>query len=175
MPREGMEEYLEQCRKLSLTARMAIALLIFERFCEDNNILSPLVSELSSYLWKWPIINGPDEFYPWESSRPELANYALGDEASSDLLASLELANIDENRFRSVVSGVIEILWVSFWGAAENERAMESLTTTIKSSKLPNFPPLTPFKFCVFSDGSGWGEKITKEDCHYWRECFKNA
>jgi len=165
-----MNNYLEQCRKLSLTARMAIALLVFERFCKENQIRVSLVSELSDYLWKWPLIDGPDQFEPWESSRPELANYGLGDEASKELLKALNEAEIEESRFRNIVAGLIEILWGSFWGGAENELSMEALTTVLISSKIDQLPALTPFKFSLFSDMSGWGEKISVEDRDFWRK-----
>jgi hypothetical protein len=170
-----MEIYLEQCKKLSLTARAAIALLVFERFCEENQIKLDQVRELSDYLWQWPLVDGPDQFEPWESSRTELVNYGLGDEASPEVLFSLEEAKIDEFRFRNIVNGLVEILWGSFWGAAENELSLKALSTVLSSSKLEKLPTITPFKFSLYSDMGGWGEKITKEDRDFWRRSYTNA
>lgn len=170
-----MDNYLESCRKLSLTARMAIALLVFERFCAESKIHHSLFSELSDYLWKWPLIDGPDQFEPWESARPELVNYALGDEASRELVAALDKAQIEESRFRKITEGLVEILWGSFWGASEDELSMKALETVIASSKVEKLPSLTPFKFSLFSDMSGWGEKLTVEDRNYWRTSYKSA
>jgi hypothetical protein len=170
-----MDKYLEQCKNLSLTARMAIALLVFERFCEENQIGLDQVGELSEYLWQWPLIDGPDQFEPWESSRPELVNYGLGDGPSKDVLSVLDAVQIEESRFRNIVGGLVEILWGSFWGAAENELSFEALSTVLSSSKLEVFPTLTPFKFSRYSDLDGWGVKITKEDRDFWRGSYKNA
>lgn len=170
-----MDKYLEQCRKLSLTARMAIALLVFERFCGENKIEFSQIKELSDYLWQWPLIDGPDQFEPWESSRPELVNYGLGDEPSTHVLSALGAVQIEESRFRNVVGGLVEILWGSFWGAAENELSFKALSTVLFSSKLEKLPALTPFKFSLYSDMNGWGEKIEKEDRDFWRNSYKSA
>lgn len=170
-----MDKYLEQCRNLSLTARMAIALLVFERFCKENKIEFEQIKDLSDYLWQWPLIDGPDQFKSWESSRPELVNYALGDEASTYILSALSAINIEESRFRNVVGGLVEILWSSFWGAAENELSLKSLSNVLSSSQLEKFPTLTPFKFSLYSDMNGWGKKVEKEDRDFWRYSDSNA
>lgn len=167
--RETMDIYLIQCKKLSLTARMAIALLVFECFCRNTGLQIKQVSELSEYLWQWPLIDGPDQFELWEKNRPELVNYGLGDEATNELLIELESRGISETRFRDIVSGLVEILWSSFWGAAENEFSLEALRNVLASSKVERLPVLTPFKFSLYSDMSGWGKKLTKEDRDFWR------
>lgn len=166
-----MDNYISQCRMLSLTARMAIALLVFERFCKERQLEGRLLVEFSDHLWKWPLIDGPDQFDPWEKSRPELVNFGLGDEASNELASVLESASLEESEFRQIVEGVVEILWASFWGAAEDELSIQALQTVIKRSNMSHLPSLTPFKFSRFSDGNGWGEKISLQDCEFWRKC----
>ena len=52
-----IENYIEQCKKLSLTARMAIALIIFERYCKQRQIKSSLIDDFCNHLWKWPLID----------------------------------------------------------------------------------------------------------------------
>ncbi len=162
-------DYLQQCKKLSLTARMAIALVVFERYCKNHNIEGKLISEFLDHLWKWPLIDGPDQFEPWEKTRPELVNYGLGDEANSELLSILNEANVEEFAFRDIVTSIVEILWGNFWGGSEDEPSMQAFHTVINRSKVSPLPCLTPFKFSLFRDGSGWGEKLSIEDCSYWR------
>ena len=168
-----MRGYTSACKELSLTAREAIALLVFEDYCNSHNIESILIDEFLSYLWQWPLINGPDEFEPWESKRPELVNYGLGDPASIQLIELLDASGIDESEFRDIISGIVEILWGSFWGKAEDEVSYNCLQNVLKAAKPTTLPPITPFKFSLFKDGSGWGVQITKTDRDFWRSCGK--
>ena len=168
-----MDKYFEQCKELSLTARMAVALIVFERYCKQNKINSPLTREFSEYLWKWPLIDGPDQFEPWEKSRTELVNIGLGASINSEIKSQLIQAGIDEDTFIDIVSGVVEILWSSFWGATENELSHQTLCNVIRDSKIEELPPLTPFKFSRYSEGNGWGVKISLEDCEYWKGRIK--
>jgi len=166
--------YIQQCKELSLTARMTIALLIFERYCQVNRIEdSKLVTEFIDYLWKWPLIDGPDQFDPWQQSHTELVSFGLGLAATKELESVLESANVDQTTFREIVSGVVAILWESFWGGSEDELSLQALNNVIKASKLSELPRLTPFKFSRFSEMSGWGVKISLEDREYWRHCFE--
>jgi hypothetical protein len=167
-----MNKYLEQCEKLSLTARMAIALLIFERYCEENAIDMPQINHMSDYLWRWPLINQAGQFNSWESSRPELVNYGLGDKATKDIISELEKVNIDEHKFRIIVGNLVEILWGSFFGASLDKQSLESLTIILKECNVNRLPILTPFKFSLFSDRDGWGEYITEQDCEFWKNSY---
>lgn len=166
-----MDKYIEQCKELSLTARMAVALKIFQRYCKIRNIDSHLVNDFVNYLWKWPLIDGPDQFEPWEKSRTGLVNYGLGDPANNEIHSLLSEHGIDEDDFREIVAGVVEILWGSFWGEAEDELSHRSLVNVIRKCKVEEAPSLTPFKFSRFSENSGWGNKLTEEDCEYWKNC----
>lgn len=164
-----MNTYLDACKKLSLTARLAVGLVVFERFCRDSQIESTQVKIFCDYLWDWPLIQYPDQFDTWESARPELVNCGLSDPLSAEMLSILADYGIDESCFRSVLTGLVYILWGSFWGAAEDDLSLNSLASVLRASRLEAYPVLTPFKFSQFVDGHGWGEKITKEDRDFWR------
>ncbi|MGU3796414.1 hypothetical protein [Vibrio diabolicus] len=75
----------------------------------------------------------------------------------------------------TLVGGVTDILWGSFWGAAENEQSMVALENVISASGIEQLPVLTPFKFSLFSQNDGWGDKITPQDLEFWRTCVKYA
>jgi len=166
-----MDSYLEECRPLSLNARMGIAALVFERFCEEKNIHATCVSELLDHLWEWPLIDGPDQFEPWEAARPMLVDYGLSGNASEPLKSLLMEASVSEAMFSSIVGSLIEILWGSFWGAAEDEVSYQCFRRVLMTCDVSKLPPLTPFRFSLFSEGSGWGPKLTKEDRDFWRIC----
>ncbi|EGQ8241618.1 hypothetical protein ACUT8K_000496 [Vibrio parahaemolyticus] len=170
-----MSYYIDECKRLSITGRSAISLLIFERFCLLNELNALEINEFLDYLWKWPLVDGPDEFEPWEANRVTLVNCGLGDDFSEDLLNTLTLSGVSEYQFRSILGGIIEILWGSFWGAAENEQSMVALENVISASDLEQLPVLTPFKFSLFSQNGGWGDKITSQDLEFWRTCVKYA
>jgi hypothetical protein len=53
--------------------------------------------------------------------------------------------------------------------------SLKALSAVLSSSKLDKLPILAPFKFSLFSDMDGWGEKVTKEDRDFWRDSFKNT
>jgi len=166
-----MLTYIEQCKELSLTARESIALKIFDSYCQANDLNHPIIDEFCDYLWKWPLIDGPEQFEPWESSRPFVVNYGLGDESNSELANLLTQANINEHTFREIAGGIVEILWGSFWGACEDELSLDCLNKVVQHSCIKVLPNLTPFKFSKFSENNGWGVKLTHDDVTYWRNC----
>ena len=166
-----MDSYLEECRPLSLNARMGIAALVFEKFCQEKNIHATWVSESLDYLWEWPLIDGPDQFESWEAARPMLVDYGLSGNASEPLKDSLMEANVSEAMFSRIVCSLIEILWGSFWGAAEDEASYQCFRTVLTTCNVSELPPLTPFRFSLFSEGSGWGLRLTKKDRDFWRRC----
>jgi len=164
-----MEYFIEKCRELSLTSRLSIALLIFERFCSENKINHNEISVFVDYLWEWPIIKDSSDFIPWESSKPELIHFGLGEAISKELKQALDQSKIQEKKFRELVSGVVEILWSSFWGASEQELSLKSLRTVLLETGFDNFPPIEPFSISKFNQNSGWGMNLSKKDYSIWR------
>ncbi len=65
-----MNSYTSECKRLSISARAAIGLLIFERFCVLHALELHDNQEFLEHLWDWFLVDGPDEFEPWESKRP---------------------------------------------------------------------------------------------------------
>ena len=116
------------------------------------------------YMWKGP----SSDFAEWEASKPPLVVYGIGGGAiPAELAPLLSSAEIDEPRFRDIISGAILVLWGSFWGEAEDESSFEHLKRVVYRAKVSTLPPLTPFRFLLFSDG-GW-RAPSSEDLEYWR------
>lgn len=160
-------EYFRELRKLSLTAREAVALLVCEQYFHIHNLHCDETREFLSYMWEWPIIS---DFESWEKRRPLLVNFGLGNDLSNSMTKTLASASIEEGNFRLVVGGTVEILWGSFWGAAEDDASFNSLNSMIQASGLKQYPVLTPFKFSVYADGDGWGNSISIQDRNFWRK-----
>ncbi|MCQ3827863.1 hypothetical protein HXX02_00235 [Microbulbifer elongatus] len=170
-----MNQEVEDIRDLSLTARLILALINFEKFCLENDLQSKSVSDLIAFLWKWPLIDGPDEFEPWIESAPALLHVALGNDLPHELKELLDERNIEEQRFRNIVEGLVEIIWGSFWGASEDLVSLEAFHKSFKSSRVEQLPPLTPFKFSRFRDNDGWGVKPSSSDVAYWSSIRPHA
>jgi len=160
-------DYFQEIRKLSLTARVGVALVVCERYFELNKLLHAETREFLDYLWEWPVVS---DFDSWEKSRTDLVNYGLGDEISKAMTELLVRSEVNESNFRRVVAGTVEILWGSFWGAAEDEQSYESLVSVLNSSGLERNPVLTPFKFCTFDIADGWGPPVSSQDRDFWRK-----
>ena len=159
-------EYVHELRKLSLKAREAVALLVCEKYFLNHDLRHEEISEFFSYMWEWPLIS---DFETWEKQRPLLVDFGLGDDLTDEFSNALASSSIEETQFRSVVSGTVEILWGSFWGASEDDASFNSLISVIKASGLEQYPVLTPFKFSVFTDADGWGKRISIQDRDFWR------
>ncbi len=165
-------EYLKECRRLSLTARACVALLVCDKYSSAHQFRTNDTDTFFEYLWEWPVVN---DFDSWEQQRPFLVNFALGDEATEELIEEIKSAGIEESVFRTIISGPVEILWGSFWGAAEDDLSLTDLNNTIEASRLPTLPILTPFKFSRFDTNDGWGEQLSKQDRDFWRESARYA
>ena len=160
----------EEIRNLSLTGRMILCLLAFESFCKDHRLESSEIHEFIDYMWKWPLIEGSDQFDPWIKSSPTLIDFALGNELPESMVCKLADCNIEEQRFRNVIEGLVDIVWGSFWGASEDLQSYESFQKSIKSMKIEGLPPITPIKFSRFKENGGWGERPSLKDYEYWQK-----
>ena len=95
-----MDTSLVEYRDLSLTGRLAVALHGFDRYCRAVGLEAQEVSDLLDYLWRWPLIEGPEQFSAWESNRPILVEYGLGAELPETLAKRL-LVTVDPDQFHS--------------------------------------------------------------------------
>ncbi len=165
------DRFLERCKELSLTARVAAALLIFEGYCRSETIGSSELEEFLDYMWEWPRV----EFEEWEARKPQLVNAGLGEPLPPSLVSRLEQRGIGAHGFAKAIGGLVEILWGSFWGAAEDNGSLKALECVVAHAHSGPLPPLTPFRFSRFVDGNGWGIGLTEEDHQYWQSLRPKA
>jgi hypothetical protein len=169
-----MDSYMRECRELSLKARLGIALAIFDKFCSKNDLNHPLIKAFSDHFWNFLIVGDTSEFSIWDGSPPflfKLSQHGLPTNSLSEALAN---SNVELGKFLYMVSAVADTFYNSLYGAAENEPSFQALSSLINSAGLNSLPPITPFKFSRFSEGYGWGDKLTAEDVAYWRCCFSS-
>lgn len=157
---------------LSLTARLAVGLHCFTKYCTARNLRSRELDEFLDYLWQWPTIATPGQFVPWESSKTSLVHFGLGGELSEEMRAALSRASVSEDDFRTLVSAIVEILWGSFFGAADDEGSLAYLASIIAiSARCQVAPPrASTFASSRMADHGGWGIPLTQEQCGLWRQ-----
>jgi hypothetical protein len=163
---------LEQCRALSLTARLAIAMHCFEQYCRVQGLAVPEVIELQDYLWEWPLVGGSLAFPAWESRHPVLVDYGLGDPMPERLRAALDARHIDEEEFRLLVTSLVEIIWSSFWAASDDAGSLADLAQVLRisaRSRIP-LPDPAPFSHSLFAEQHGWGQPLSMAERDAWRQ-----
>lgn len=160
-----VDQFIERCSELSLTARAAIALLVLEKYCKAHAVDSPEVDDLLAHLWQWPRV----EFAEWERNRPVLVDVGLGDPLPAALDRRLRDCGVGAHGFTNMIAGLVGILWGNFWGGADDGVSLEALRSVVAHARISDFPPLTPFRFSRFADAGGWGVELTAEDHEYWQ------
>ncbi|MFZ6028296.1 MAG: hypothetical protein ACOYYS_11330 [Chloroflexota bacterium] len=166
------ENHLET---LSITARLGVALVCFEKYCRVNDLLSN-VEEFLEYLWKFPVLQTPGEFAAWETKRPRLVEVGLGEILPIEIQYQLRQKHVDPQEFATLLQAIVEIGWGSFYGAANNKDSLSYLKRVITFTVENNIsiPPMSPFLVSRFSDRHGWGNQLTETQRNEWR-CFAKA
>lgn len=91
-------KYISLCKELSLTARVSIALKVFDSYCNKNALTHRLIDEFKEYMWRFMIVFKTEEFSLWESSKPPLVYYGLGDELEDGDLLALKYSKFSDNQ-----------------------------------------------------------------------------
>ena len=156
--------------RLSLTARLVIGVKCFERYCQQHTLSCESVQTLIDYLWLWPVIEGPNDFLPWESQPIALKDSAFGDALPADVVAVLKLSEVSEATFESLIEALLDIIWSSFWGAPEDPLSLENLETVFQLTNTHELPDLAPFDISLNADKEGNGHTLTAQQRDEWRQ-----
>jgi hypothetical protein len=157
--------------QLSLTARLAVALACMERYCHAQRFAAPELTEFFDYLWEFPTIHGPDIFALWERKHPVLVDVGLGAAFPDDFAVRLQAARIESPTFRTLLEHTVEIIFGSFYGAADNQGALTHLQYVLEvTDQSDRIMPLLPlFAHSRFADGHGWGNHLSMAERDAWR------
>jgi hypothetical protein len=148
--------FLDECRLLSIPARATLAALVLERYCAEKVLLTADLQALLDHHWAWlDVAVQRRELADWERARPPGRAPAAGGNPTASLIVRLW-------------DRVDRTLCASFHGAPEDDVTLDELRAVVAATRLSVLPPVTPFKFSLFSDG-GWGARLTPADCDYWR------
>lgn len=157
-------------RELSLTARLAIALHCLERYCEKFELHHVEIDAFLDDLWEFPLVD-ERRWNEWEQGHPQLVGAALGDAWPAGFKEFLNAHHIDPESFRELLSNVAEIVFGSFYGAAEDVPSMEYLLAVLKVAEQSGIrpPPSRCFADSRFAHCHGWGKKLTAPERDAWR------
>jgi hypothetical protein len=124
-----------------------------------------------NYMWEWPLNIGQGDFEAWEAQQPELVEMGLGYEMPADVSAVLQTQRVDQVEFRSLVEAIVEIIYYSFYAAADNEVSLNYLSQVFLICRQRGVqpPPLEVFAQSRFNDGHGWGAPLSMEQRDCWR------
>ncbi len=158
-------------RYLSLTARLAVALICFERYCRAHQLITHEIKVFLDYLWDFPIVNGPLSFRAWERQQPDLVTVGLGGDIPDTYLVWLHDAGISSDTFRRLVEHTVEIIYGSFYAAADDEEAhmhlQHVLAITEQNENISGL--LSQFSQSRFIDRQGWGIPLSEAERDGWR------
>jgi hypothetical protein len=168
-------QQINDLRGLSLTARLAVALLCFERYCHAHQLIAPEITLFLDYLWEFPILDGSSAFQAWESRQPDLVTVGLGGDFPDTYLAWLDAARIKTSEFRQLLKHTVEIVYGSFYAAAADEEALIHLQEVLMISKQTTriAPLLSHFVHSRFDDHQGWGNRVSAAERDGWRALSK--
>lgn len=154
--------------KLSLSARIAVALHCFERYCRAKRLRHPMIDAFLDHMWELPCITS---FPAWESRRCELVKVGLGDPFPREILDLLQTAGVSEKEFRQLIEGSVEIIYTSAYGKSDDAGSLRFLDRVLQITASAGVPPPPPrlFLSSLFADCHGWGIKLSPEQRDDWR------
>jgi hypothetical protein len=161
---------LSTYRGLSLTARLAVALHCFSRICQVQNLHHSEIDAFLDDLWEFPLITS-ERWDEWEKNHPPLVETALGNAWPIGFEDYLETQGARPEEFRRLISSVAEIVFSSFYGAADDAFSLKCLSEVLKMAqdRAVEPPPPAGFSQSRFVDGAGWGNPITPSVRDSWR------
>jgi hypothetical protein len=109
--------------------------------------------------------------YLWEENHPLLVHVALGDEYPGWFAEFLEENGIPADEFRQLLASVAEIVFGSFYAAADDRGSLKDLNNVLNIVQEYGIspPPLKRFADSRFCDGHGWGLPLTRIVRDEWR------
>jgi hypothetical protein len=122
-------------------------------------------------LWVFPLVDS-DRWDQWENAHPTLVHVGLGDLWPDEFEKWLTTHHVDPQHFRRLLGNVVEVVFSSFYGAADDKLSLEYLleVLAIVAEVGVNPPPLAKFGCSLFVDGHGWGRRLSAEERDGWRE-----
>lgn len=171
-PRHGPEfqapRVIDDYRTLSLSARLAVGLHCFERYCQARGLRHDSIDTFLDHMWNLPCTR----FFPeWEKGNCDLVNVGLGGSVARELLDLLAARSITEAEFRRLVECVVEIVYSSAYGASDDVGSLKYLDQVFSITGVVGVapPPTQLFLISRFGEQHGWGTLLNRAQRDAWR------
>lgn len=166
-----IDDYLLEIKPLSLHARFALGLRVFERYVSLRGLQDESIWAYLSEMWEYPLIHDLEGKFRWEGVRCDLANYGLGDELPEELEEELISLAINEDYFELWVTNVTELAWGPLLDRAKDEESLMHLRNVLRLAAKSNVgvPETNVFSKNLFIQNDGWGEHLTQSDIERWQ------
>lgn len=158
--------------KLSLPARLAVALHCFERYCRAKGLRHGLIDTFIERLWELPCAL---RFADWEKPLPQLVHVAFevgrGEAFPNEILDLLASAGVLEKEFGQLLVSTVDIIYGSAYGASNDVGSLKSLELVlcVATSVGVAPPPAQPFLISLFGVRHGWGLVLDPNQRDIWR------
>jgi hypothetical protein len=159
-------------RPLSLSARIAIALHLFRAYCSRRGLNHPEIDRFLEHLWDFLALPvGGGGFELWRRREPPLTHVGLGDDFPPDFDPVLKVAGVSATEFRHALACTTEVLYSSMYGAADEKGSWNFLSqlANVAESVGAKWPDINCFADSNWSDGHGWGQRLSAQELVDWR------
>ena len=162
-------EPIDKFRPLSLRARQAVALIVFDRWLAKIGIRHDELDAVCEHLWQWMTVDH-HTFGVWSGFESPVLDAALGDGLPAELTLQCEQRGVDPVEFKAVLADLVEITYFSLYGAARDEESLEFLRHVVEVGAAAGITPPSaePFAQSLFTDNHGVG-RPTVEEVERWR------
>ncbi|MDB9741828.1 hypothetical protein OAB00_03125 [Akkermansiaceae bacterium] len=167
----NITDYLTQLKPLSVHARFAIGLRLFERYVRLRGLEDESIWEFLEHMWEFPLLSSVEEKLIWGEKRGELADHGLGDELPEELEEEMYSLAINEDYVEIWISNVTELAWTNLLQGPQDEESLcflKRICILTIISKM-GVPDLQPYQTNLFSDNNGWGNTPTLQELASWQ------
>jgi hypothetical protein len=162
---------LSEVALLSLTARLGVALHLFDGYCRCRGLHHPELVRYIEHMWGFASLpGGGDGFEDWEFGHPALVDTGLGYEYPEGFETYLAATVVSEPEFRMALMHTTEVLYGSLWAAADNAGSLRDVKglASIALAAGAVWPDLSAFAEDRWL-GGGWGGRLNPEQLAQWR------
>jgi len=162
--------YLEKIKLLSIHARFALGLRIFERYVRMRGLEDESIWEYLAYMWEFPLLSLAEKA-EWEKRHGELADYGLGDELPEEIEEELYSLAINEDYFELWVTNVTELAWTNLLQGPQDLESIQFIQNILNLTVISNIgvPKLDVYQVSLFTEDGGWGKNPTQEVLEQWQ------
>jgi hypothetical protein len=162
------EAYLQHACRLSICARMAIALIAFESWSKHIGLDHADLSDVFDHHWAFMGLSNPDDFQNWADAMPEMSGWGGPDKLTVSFALTVERLGLDRETMLQHLGDLAEILHTSMYAAANGPAVQLHFAATLHRIPVRHWPSTEPFESSKWDQKQGWGN-ATAAEAASWR------